>query len=61
MDFKAIYIHVKFLNFWCVFLFFFLLKDVNGCSNIHIPFEYSYTISEVECSYFLLVPAVCFF
>ena len=52
---------LNFLIFFVFFLFFLLLKDVNGCSNIRIPFEYSNTISEFEYSYFLLVPAVCFF
>ena len=31
-------------------------KDVNKCSNIRIPFEYSNTVSEFEYSHFLYVP-----
>ena len=30
------------------------IKDVNECSNIRIPFEYSNTISEFEYSHFFL-------
>ena len=36
-------------------------KDVNECSNIRIPFEYSNTISEFEYLNFLSVLALCFF
>ena len=36
-------------------------KDVNECSNIRIPFEYSNMISEFEYSHFLSVPTLCFF
>ena len=36
-------------------------KDVNECSNIRIPFEYSNTFSEFEYSHFISVPALCSF
>ena len=39
----------------------FKTKDVNECSNIRIPFEYSNMISEFEYSHFLSVHALCFF
>ena len=38
-----------------------IIKDVNECSNIRIPFEYLKTISEFEYLHFLSVPVLCFF